>query len=107
LVVKNASNDLYLLQDGTYAAPGDCKAGKDGVMRNKNGLAVVLRADGEPQTLMQGAVDNKNVEAAQVGKSELAPNDVAAPAVDMSAMAAASAQDDKANVKSEPAKTGK
>jgi hypothetical protein len=73
--MKDVSN-WYLLQDGTYADPKDC-TDKDGAMRHKDsGLRVAMNADGEPQTVGGGAVDNKNVEAAQVGESELAPPDV-------------------------------
>ena len=59
--------DLYLLQDGTHAAKGDVSPGKDGVLRSKNGLAVCVDANGEPQTVQSDAVRNKNVEAAKVG----------------------------------------
>lgn len=61
-------NDLYLLQDGTHADPKDVSRGKDGVLRHKNGLAVSLREDGEPMTVGSGAVENKNVMAAEAGK---------------------------------------
>lgn len=66
--MKHASGDLYLLQDGTHADPKDCKAGKDGILRHKDGLAVVVGEDGEPQTVAAAAVANKNVEAAAAGK---------------------------------------
>lgn len=64
--MKNNSGSLYLLQDGTHADPKDCSAGKDGVLRHKNGLAVAMREDGEPQTLGSDAVQNMNVEAAKI-----------------------------------------
>jgi hypothetical protein len=57
--MEKKSGDLYLLQDGTYADPKDCEAGKDGVLRSKvNGLAVAKRDDGEPQTLQKTADHN-------------------------------------------------
>lgn len=83
--MKNDVGNLYLLQDGTQAAPGDCKAGKDGVLRHKNGVAVALRADGTPQTIGQGAVDNKNVEAAKVGDAPTAAEPKAETMPDMKA----------------------
>lgn len=61
---------LYRLPDGTQADPKDCSVGKDGVLRHKNGLAVVLDEHGEPQTIGDAAIANKNVEAAEAGKPE-------------------------------------
>lgn len=61
---------LYLLQDGTHADPSACKRGKDGVLRHENGLAVCLYENGEPQTVEEDAVRNKNVEAAKVGDQD-------------------------------------
>lgn len=64
--MKNERGDLYLLVDGTHAAPGDCSAGKDGVMRHTSGMAVAMREDGKPQTVGGDAIANKNLEAAQL-----------------------------------------
>jgi hypothetical protein len=60
------ASGLYLLQDGTHASPGDVSKGKDGVLRHKNGLAVCLYENGEPQTVGKDAVNNKNVDAAKM-----------------------------------------
>lgn len=57
----------YLKQDGTYADPGNCSRGKDGVLREKDsGLLIAMTADGEPITVASGAEMNKNVEAAKL-----------------------------------------
>ena len=58
---------LYLLADGTHANPADCERDDDGVLRHIYGMAVALNADGEPETVSRGAIDNKNVEAAEAG----------------------------------------
>lgn len=60
--------NLYLLVDGTHADPAECSKGADGVLRHKNGMAVAMRGTGEPQTVGEDAVLNKNVEAAEAGK---------------------------------------
>lgn len=65
---EEKSEGLYLLQDGTHAAPGDCSKGKDGVLRHKNGLAVCLYEDGKPQTVGEDAERNKNVMAVEMGE---------------------------------------
>lgn len=92
-MTKDIGN-FYRLSDGTQADPKDVSTGKDGVMRHKNGLAVLLNEDGTPQTIGQEAVDNKNVEAAEGGK-DAAADDM--PVKDMK-------QDDaKANVKAKAA----
>lgn len=65
--------ELYLLVDGTHADPDECDVGADHELRHANGLAVALNEDGSPQTVSQGAIDNKNVEAAQVGESDAPP----------------------------------
>lgn len=62
--------NFYRLQDGTQADPSDVSKGKDGVLRHKNGLAVLLDDKGEPQTIGQAAADNKNVEAASAGEDK-------------------------------------
>lgn len=63
------SKDLYLLVDGTHASPDDCDVGADNELRhNENGVPVALDAEGNPQTVAQGAVDNKNEEAAAAGE---------------------------------------
>lgn len=68
--------NLYRLQDGTQADPKDCEKGKDGVLRHKNGLAVVLKEDGEPQTLGHEAASNtKLMNAAQHKTEEAKPED--------------------------------
>lgn len=62
--------DLYLLVDGTHADPDECDVGADNELRhNDNGVPVALNEDGSPQTVKQGAVDNKNVEAAEAGEA--------------------------------------
>jgi hypothetical protein len=68
--MKAKNDDLYLLQDGTYADPKDCSAGKDGVIRHKNGLAVAMRDDGEPMTLHTVAELDGNAAAAEAGAGE-------------------------------------
>lgn len=65
------SSDQYLLQDGTYADPKDCKKGDDGVLRHENGVAVALRDDGSPMTLSK--VTEHNVEAAEAAAAPAAP----------------------------------
>lgn len=72
--MKRKDGDLYLLQDGTHAYPKDCSTGKDGVLRHKNGLAVAMTADGEPQTVSDDAVRNGNVMAAEGRAGEAQPN---------------------------------
>jgi hypothetical protein len=62
----------YLLVDGTHADPNEVAPDKDGVLRHKNGLAVALREDGVPMSVGRGAVENKNVEAAQAGDDTVA-----------------------------------
>lgn len=61
------TGDLYRLQDGTQADPKDCSSGKDGILRHKNGLAVVLDADGEPLTLATEAERNVELSKAAFG----------------------------------------
>lgn len=78
--------DLYLLQDGTHADPKDVSRGKDGVLRHKNGLAVALYENGEPQSIRADAEYNKNVEAANAGKERGAESDVRAAAVPAAAL---------------------
>lgn len=73
---KHVHETWYLLADGTHADPNDVSKGKDGVMRHKNGIPVALRDSGLPYTVGHGLRTNKNVEAAEVGESELAPPDV-------------------------------
>jgi hypothetical protein len=63
------SDHLYILQDGTNVDPADCSDVK-GVLRAKNGLAVLVDAGGKPQTVGQAAIDNMAVAAAQAGKPE-------------------------------------
>ena len=60
----------YLLVDGTHADPNDVAPDKDGVLRHKNGLAVALHADATPQSVGRGAIENKNVLAAEVGEGD-------------------------------------
>lgn len=67
----------YLLQDGTYADPSDCKADAAGLLRHKNGLMVSMSEDGTPMELTKDAVTHMNVEAAKMGESELSPPDPA------------------------------
>lgn len=70
------SGDQYLLQDGTYADPKDCKKGDDGVLRHENGVAVALRDDGSPMTLSK--VTEHNVEAAEAAAVPANPEDAKA-----------------------------
>lgn len=50
---------LYLLRDGTYADPKDCFKDKgDGVLKHKNGVAVALKSDGEPETMADATATN-------------------------------------------------
>lgn len=65
----NDPSGLYLLLDGTHAAPGDCSKDDKGVLRHSNGIAVALYEDGSPQTVGKDAEVNKNVEAAAAGKA--------------------------------------
>ena len=97
--------DLYLLQDGTYAPPGDCAKSKDGVLRNKNsGLAVCLYADGTPQTLKRDAEVNMNVQAAKIDVPEPEADEADAGAVFHDAKADAKDQADaKAKAAAPPA----
>jgi hypothetical protein len=71
--VNKQVSSLYVLADGTHAKPGDCEKDDDGVLRHIYGMPVALREDGEPMTVGQGAVDNKNEEAAQAGETAEAP----------------------------------
>jgi len=52
------------MPDGTYASPGDCSVGKDGVLRNKAGLAVCLDANGDPMTSKSATASNAAAAAA-------------------------------------------
>lgn len=61
-------NNLYVMRDGTHSAKGDLSKGDDGVLRNKNGIAVATWDNGEPHTVGGDAVANMNVEAANAGK---------------------------------------
>lgn len=74
------SKELYLLQDGTHADPGECERGKDGVLRHKNGLAVAVDQNGEPQTIGKNAELHGNVEAAKTGEEAAAAKQADAPA---------------------------
>lgn len=49
---------LYRLVDGTQADPSDCEAGKDGVLRHKNGVPVALNGAGKPETIGEEAAMN-------------------------------------------------
>ena len=60
----------YVLQDGTHADPNDCAPDEEGVLRHKDGLAVAMRSGGVPQSVGVDAEANKNVEAAEAGKTE-------------------------------------
>lgn len=63
------SKDLYLLVDGTHADPSKCEIGADNELRHgENGVPVALDGEGNPQTVSQGAADNKNEEAAKAGE---------------------------------------
>lgn len=75
--MRTVSSEQYLLADGTYADPRDCKKGDDGALRHKNGVPVALKADGQPQTLGESAITSKNVEAAQMAADR--PAEAAAP----------------------------
>lgn len=55
---------LYLLRDGTYADPKDCSKDTDGVLRHKNGVAVALNGDGEPETIATSTESNAKAAAA-------------------------------------------
>lgn len=70
MTTDDKSKGLYLMQDGTYAAPGDVSKDKDGVLRNKAGMAAAVDADGKPQTLGALAESSMNVAAAKAGKPE-------------------------------------
>lgn len=61
---------LYLLVDGTHADPDECDVGADHELRHANGVPVALREDGNPQTVAQGAVENMNVLASELGASD-------------------------------------
>jgi len=77
------SKELYLLVDGTHADPDDCDVGADHELRHANGVPVALREDGKPQTIAAGAVENKNVEAANAGEApprEMKPEPAPKPA---------------------------
>lgn len=82
--MKRKDGDLYLLLDGTYADPKDCSAGKDGVLKHKNGVGVALRDDGEPMTLSRSVEHNaKAAEAGQeneAGSEPLATTEIVAAA---------------------------
>lgn len=65
--MKTNDDGLYLLRDGTYADPKDCKKGDDGVLRHENGVEVALRDDGKPMTL--GKVTEHNAAAAEAAAS--------------------------------------
>jgi len=95
--------DLYLLQDGTHAAPGDCSKAEDGVLRHKNGLAVAMRADGTPETVADASVTNMNVAAASAGK-EAAPNDAPAEVAPAAASEPAEPVDDEKKTPRTPAR---
>lgn len=53
-----APNNLYVLQDGTYADPKACKKGDDGVLRHENGVGVALGENGEPLTVGEATATN-------------------------------------------------
>lgn len=85
------SKNLYLLVDGTHANPDDCDVGADNELRHgEYGVPVALNEDGSPQTVGQGAIDNKNVEAAEAG--EAAAQEAAKIAEDAAAAAKAEAK---------------
>jgi hypothetical protein len=69
---KSESGDLYVLLDGTHAAPGDCEAGDDGVMRHLNGVPVALTDAGEPMTVRRQVEMGGNALAAEMGKVDAA-----------------------------------
>lgn len=79
--------DFYRLQDGTQADPADCEKGKDGVLRHKNGMAVALTENGDPQRLGSDSILHGNVAAVEAGKKGVAAaeaageqtNDLASP----------------------------
>src|SRR5262245_12956571 len=62
--------NLYRLADGTQAEPGDCSKDDHGVLRHKNGMAVVLDEKGEPMTSAREDEKNKTAEAAEAGKAD-------------------------------------
>lgn len=83
------SKELYLLVDGTYADPSKCDLGADNELRHgENGVPVALDGEGNPQTVVQGSVDNKNVEAAEAGE------DAAKEAAEIAEANAAAAKDE-------------
>lgn len=69
--MKHVHLTWYLLVDGTHADPDDVSPDDDGVLRHKNGLAVALHENGTPMTIGVGAVENKNVAAAEAGKAPI------------------------------------
>lgn len=62
--MSTTKKELYRLPDGTQADPKDCEVGKDGVLRHKSGMAVVMTADGKPETIAPAA----DAEAAGAGE---------------------------------------
>jgi hypothetical protein len=62
------SGDLYILLDGTHAAPGDCAKGDDGVMRAPSGVPVAMTGEGEPMTVKRQAEEGGSMKAAQMGR---------------------------------------
>lgn len=67
-MTSKAPAHLYLLKDGTYADPKDCKV-RDGELRHENGVGVALKADGQPMTLGDVAAENiAAIEAAATGE---------------------------------------
>jgi hypothetical protein len=73
--MKHVHDTWYLLVDGTHADPNDVITDDDGILRHMDGLAVAMRGDGVPSTIGVGAVENKNVAAAQAGTDPVAAPD--------------------------------
>ncbi len=67
---------LYRLADGTQGNPGDCKADDKGVLRNNNGMPVVIDSDGKPVEIKREARINKAELAAELGKSDKQPTEL-------------------------------
>lgn len=59
---------LYRLADGTQGDPSDCAPDDKGVLRNKNGMPVVIDSDGKPLEIAREAEVNKATQAAEAGK---------------------------------------
>jgi hypothetical protein len=69
------TENLYVLQDGTYADPKACKKGDDGVLRHENGVGVALGANGEPLTVGEATASNAQAASAADGPADIITTD--------------------------------